>query len=370
MTNYDVSGSYSETNVQLLPLPDDEELGARHCTMSIWSQTSDWIHELVGCVLLEDLIDVYGAVVLPKDTLVTANHIQKMQLHPIAHRPASQRCDYATAIQDAIVQLDAIFDVARQRHQIQLAVAQSIVPTVHILVRQGDISSLLQQLQVKDNYTVSHSFAVSVLSTLIGKWMHLDRETLSSLTLAAMLHDIGKVNVSDAVLNKPGSLTNFEYQEVQRHTVFGYDLIKRAGNVHEELALVALQHHERMDGTGYPYGVKGEEITLFSRIVGVADVFHAMSSKRVYHDARPMYEILDEMHSGRFGLYDASIIQLFLTRMMESLIGSEVILSNGQVGKIVMIHALDPTRPIIQAQNVFIDLHANESLRILQVGPR
>ena len=170
---------------------------------------------------------------------------------------------------------------------------------------------------MKNEYTYRHNICVGVIATYIGKWLGLSEEELSKLTLAATLHDIGKTMISGSILNKPGKLTELEYEEMKHHTIYGYRLIKKIPGLHPSIALTALQHHEREDGQGYPLGINGYHIHSFSKIVAIADIFHAMSSHRVYHEAIPFYEVIAQMKENVFGKLNPEILLVFLNKMME-----------------------------------------------------
>jgi putative nucleotidyltransferase with HDIG domain len=236
-----------------------------------------------------------------------------------------------------------------------------------VITNQPNLLILLTSLKSKDDYTYQHSFAVAVIATLIGKWLGLKETELSELATAAILHDIGKLKIPLDILNNPGKLTKDEYDFTKKHSFFGYEMIKEtAGSSHRQ-ALVALQHHERQDGSGYPLGIKAERIDLFSRIVGVADVFHAMTSKRAYRNAFPFYETLKQMHQNAFGVFDARIIHLFLNKMMQSLVGNQALLTDGRTGCITMINPEDPIRPLVRVEKAFVDLSKESTIQVEQI---
>lgn len=157
---------------------------------------------------------------------------------------------------------------------------------------------------------------------------------------------------------------------MKKHTTFGYEMIRDTVGTNHTQALVALQHHERMDGSGYPFGVLGNRITDFSKIVAVADVFHAMTSDRFYRKAAPLYEVLLQMEESVFGKLDPYICRVFINKLMQSMLGNEVELTDGRKGKIVMILATDPLRPLVNIDEDFIDLSKHRSLGIVRVIPQ
>jgi len=182
-----------------------------------------------------------------------------------------------------------------------------------------------------------------------------------------LLHDVGKMLIPEAILNKAGKLTAEEFAMMQKHTVYGYEILKATVGVTHRQALVALQHHERINGSGYPSGIKKDDIDLFSRIVSVADVFHAMTSNRVYQNHFPFYRVLSEMERDMYSGLDPAITMLFIEKTMNALIGDSVLLTDGREGTIITVPKNDPTRPLIQVGDNFVDLSKDLSLQIKQI---
>ncbi len=159
----------------------------------------------------------------------------------------------------------------------------------------GVISALANALDARDPYTAGHSRRVADLSVAIGQQMQLPDSDLEALRVGALLHDIGKIGIGDAVLRKPGKLTPEEYEQIKRHPTLGARILKPLRFPDAQLAVVEL-HHERPDGGGYPYGLRGNDIPRFARIVHVADAFDAMTSARAYRDALPISVAVAELH--------------------------------------------------------------------------
>jgi HD-GYP domain-containing protein (c-di-GMP phosphodiesterase class II) len=153
------------------------------------------------------------------------------------------------------------------------------------------IVALVAAVEAKDPYTRGHTQRVAALTVRLGEELHLSPERLRTLGQAAILHDIGKIGVPDAILNKPGPLTAEEFVVIQQHPVRGYEIIKRIRSLRRELGGVR-SHHERLDGSGYPDGLRGEEIPLEARIIAVADVYDALTSARAYRAALPSAQAL------------------------------------------------------------------------------
>ena len=158
----------------------------------------------------------------------------------------------------------------------------------------GVIGALATALDARDPYTAGHSQRVADLSTAIGRQMQLSAADLETLRLGALLHDIGKIGVSDAVLRKPTKLTADEFEQIKLHPTLGARILKPLRFLDAQLPIVEL-HHERPDGRGYPHGLKGDEIPMFARIVHVADAFDAMTSARAYRGALPVAAAVGEL---------------------------------------------------------------------------
>ncbi|UII54553.1 HD-GYP domain-containing protein [Cytobacillus spongiae] len=271
-------------------------------------------------------------------------------------------------IDEASHQMEMIFqEIARTRLVPIQEIKREILPTIIQAAEIPHLYHLFYELNEKDEYTYRHTICVGIIATIMGKWLGLNTKEMEELTLGATLHDIGKTVVPKEILNKPGPLTQEEYEEMKKHTMYGYELLKQIDGISERVALVALQHHEREDGKGYPFQLQGHELDVFSKIVAIADVFHAMSSARVYHQAEPFYVVIQQMKKDVFGKFDPNIMLIFLFKMMDSLVGRRVLLTDGSIGSIVMIHPYDPLKSLIRLDDQLIDLRYNTSLQIARI---
>ncbi|MCH1627355.1 HD-GYP domain-containing protein [Ferdinandcohnia quinoae] len=271
-------------------------------------------------------------------------------------------------IDDAVNQIQDIFNIVKQSDTIPLnEIKENILPIIKVASATPHFFHLFFKLQSSDEYTYRHNIGVGIIATLIGKWLSLPEKLLAKLTIAAILHDIGKVKIPLEILNKPGKLTKVEYEIVKQHTILGYEILKKSEGVSEDISLVALQHHEREDGKGYPYGIQGNEISYLAKIVAIADVFHAMSSNRVYHDATPFYIVIRQMNDDVFGKFDPTILVPFISKIMNSLIGNKVLLTDGSYGVIKMVNPYDLTNPLVQINNKIIDLSIEKSIQIERI---
>jgi HD-GYP domain-containing protein (c-di-GMP phosphodiesterase class II) len=178
------------------------------------------------------------------------------------------------------------------------------------------VRELVDAIEAKDVATLGHVRRVSAYALAIGQRLGLAPPDLRALALAAEMHDVGKIGVPDAILGKPGSLTDEEFREMQRHTGRGFDIASRI-DVLKELAPVIRAHHERMNGRGYPDGLSGDEIPLLARIIAVADTFDAMTSVRPYRPAMTHAAAIAELQRVRGAELDPRCVDAFLASLQE-----------------------------------------------------
>ncbi len=341
--------------------------------------------ELIGRILKTDIFGKNGIVLLPinktlneQDLIKLANHniyIDEKDLYDIDYL-SNYRNDHRKKMKEIILDLvdmmSDIYEEVRTGQNIPfMAMRENIVPSVLEITKHPNISEifeLISNLHNKNQYTYFHNVAVSILSTLIGKWVNLSEKEMSLLTIGALLHDIGKTKISEEILNKPEKLTVEEVEEIKKHTVYGYNLIKKTVGASPRIALIALQHHERENGEGYPLGINGDNIDFLSKIVAIADIFHAMTSERIYRHAEPFYIVLQQMSQDVFGKLEPKVMTIFIKRTMEMLLGTKVRLTDQRVGKIILINPYNPIKPYIQLENnEILDLNSSSNVNIEKV---
>lgn len=227
---------------------------------------------------------------------------------------------------------------------------------------------VLYDLMNYDVYTFRHSIGVALVARWIGKARGLNSIDLQTLTACGLLHDIGKRQVPLAILNKAGRLSRVAYEEIKLHPEWGFKMLEGAPDVDPRIMRVILKHHEREDGSGYPYGIMGKDIDLFSKITAVADVFHATISNRVYRAPLPVYTILEWMNRHEFGELEEESVLCLQRKVMSLLIGRPVTLSNGAVGRVVMIPFTNPLRPLVEVRGRLIDLQKSPHMYLKQTG--
>lgn len=198
-------------------------------------------------------------------------------------------------------------EIRRERKKVQEQLERSFIDLAETVSRAMDS---------RDPYTAGHQRRVAELARLVGEKMGLDKDRLRGLYIGGLLHDIGKISTPESILSKSGPLSDEEWNLLRAHTKRGYEIL-RDSNLPWPVADMAVHHHERLDGSGYPHGIGGDELSLEVRILGVCDVVEAMSSHRPYRPARSKAEVIDEIKGGRGTRYDAAVVDVVL-RIIEN----------------------------------------------------
>ncbi len=203
---------------------------------------------------------------------------------------------------------------------------------------------------------------VALICNIIGRWLGFSEDDLMVLVTAGLLHDIGKLKIPPEIIKKPGRLTNEEFLVIRGHPGYGFDILKNK-NLDSRIANAALQHHERYDGKGYPDKLKGPEIDFFASIVAVADVYDAMTSNRSYRKGICPFDVLEQMEREKAS-YEPVVLHKFINNTAESYINNEVILSNGERGRVVLLNKNFLSRPLVIAGSNTYDLSKTDGLYI------
>lgn len=203
------------------------------------------------------------------------------------------------------------------------------------IIKNGNLMVNMVDLKVFDEYTYYHSVNVAVLSTVVGVAIGMNHRDLFALGLASLLHDLGKVFLDKNTINKPGQFSEQELFDVQRHSELGYSYLRGMYDIPVKSSLGVLHHHERYNGCGYPKGLKGTEISLFGRIIAVADVFDALVSDRPYRKALLPSDAMEHI-MGNGGIhFDPDIARIFSMKVAPYPLGTAVELSNGFIGLVI-----------------------------------
>lgn len=225
---------------------------------------------------------------------------------------------------------------------------------------------MLHCMREYDDATYVHSMNVALICNVMARWLHMSEKEISKATVCGLLHDIGKTMIPATIIKKPGKLTNEEYTVVKKHPQAGYELLKKS-KLDNDILNAVLMHHERSDGTGYPLGLSGQQISVYARMVSIADVYDAMTSARVYRGPLCPFTTIEIFEEEGLQKYDPQFIMTFLENVVNTYLLNSVQLSNGEKGTIVYINKDRLSRPTVRTDSDFLDLATHQDIKILSI---
>lgn len=231
---------------------------------------------------------------------------------------------------------------------------------------EKEVFDSLNAMRNNSDPIYSHSINVALLARMLADINHIDRDDLDALTLGALLHDIGKMTIPTDILCKKDTLTHREYHIIQKHTKDGYNLLHPLFP-DNRISSVALMHHERCDGTGYPMGTTGETINEFSRIVAICDVYAGMIAEREYRNSLCPFEVIRLFEKEGLQRFDTDYTLLFLRSMLDTYVGYRVTLNTHEEGVITAVNSHQLSSPIISINGKIVNLALDPKRRILHI---
>ncbi|MDE7476752.1 MAG: HD-GYP domain-containing protein [Lachnospiraceae bacterium] len=237
--------------------------------------------------------------------------------------------------------------------------------------QEVSIFDMLLNMRNSDDSIYDHCIDVALISNVLSRWLHFSEADQMMATACGLFHDVGKFMLPVGILRKPGKLTPDEFEIIKTHTVEGFHLLGRYNSIPEPVKNAALMHHEKCDGSGYPYGLTGNEIDKFSKIVTIADIYDAMTSERVYRSAICPFSVIKYFEDDGIQKYEMKYILTFLENVANSYLNHRVTLSNGMEGNVIFINPNNFSKPVIRTENnEIIDLQAAHYQSILQLSNR
>jgi putative nucleotidyltransferase with HDIG domain len=249
-------------------------------------------------------------------------------------------------------------EITEAKGKINIKKTDDFIHDVGEKLETNNVSMILQSIngiRNVDEYLHTHSLNVAFLNGLMARWLNFDKKRHDELIKVGLLHDIGKLLIPPEIINKPGKLTPDEFHKIKMHSTYSFEMLVNSGIREKEVLLGVVQHHEKLNGTGYPYGIRAEEIIEYARITSISDIYDAMIAKRVYKDAHSPFEILANFAEEGYSLLDISLVKRFIDCMIGELKGKYVVLSDGAVAKVIMVNERKLIYPIVEVDGKIID---------------
>ncbi|MEC5425049.1 HD-GYP domain-containing protein [Virgibacillus sp. C22-A2] len=352
-----------------------------------------------GCVLLNEVKGKSNKALIPQKTILNEEHIlflQKFLIHSVdvssklvdgeefipkevheeeTEQELSQENNESNLLfkdhyHQAVSTYKVLFNKWENGFPIDMPYIRRVI--IPLFERMDDISNAVYTLHHyanKKDYFYYHGVAVGLLSAYLGKKMGFSKGEWLQIGLAGFLSDSGMAKIPPAIVTKSSSLTYQEIDEVKNHPTYSYRLVESIPTITQTVKLAVLQHHERMDGSGYPLGLTKEKIHIYARIIAVCDMYHAMTTERIYKEKQSPFKVIEEIQKEQFSKLDPQVVKAFIDSLANFSIGTKVRLSNGQLAEIVFIDARKPTRPMVRMgdKGEIISLQDNLNLFIDEI---
>ena len=245
--------------------------------------------------------------------------------------------------------------------------SRSMIDSITGLIEEDmtgiSVFDMLHNMRQYDDFTYMHSMNVSLICNVFGKWLGLNETDIDIITLGGLLHDIGKLKIPDNIIRKPEKLSPAEYNIIKTHSLQGYNILKEK-NIDDNVKQIALMHHERCDGSGYPLGLTADKINPYAKIIAIADVYDAMTAARIYRGPLCPFKVISIFESEGLQKYDSRFILTFLEHVATTYMNNRVRLNNGMEGDVVFMNRNQYSRPMLQCSDRFIDLSKEPDLYI------
>lgn len=329
-------------------------------------------------IVAENLYDGFGKLLLLKGSKITRARINKIKQNGYYYVHVEDDALSDVVVDDQIKKLKNttlqripnIFNEIMDGNDKSInEVGELVCGLVDYISYKGEVNTNLYELNKYDNYTYVHCVDTSLMAILLGKALKYDDFRLKKLGMAAILHDVGKVEVPESILNKKGFLDEEEMEIMKKHPIFGYEALKKNGIKDIEILTAVLGHHERIDGKGYPFGLKDGQISEFTKIISISDVFTALSANRSY---RPRYNPNDAYEcilAGMNSMFDTHLVEKFKETFSIYPLGCKIKLSSGSAGYVIKQNKGFPDRPVIRLkEGGDVDLLDNTNLTIVSIA--
>ncbi|WP_068675934.1 HD-GYP domain-containing protein [Oceanobacillus sp. Castelsardo] len=333
-----------------------------------------------GCIVLKDVYGKTKTPIVPKNTVLTEKHIEILKgfliesitvasdlndgttFNPLpVEKEVNEEKSYdkktsSTEIPFSQHFLKVVSNYKQLYQEIQsglhldiLRVRKLITPLLERIEEVDQFVHVLSKFGNRNEYLYIHSVAVSILASYLARKLNYEKTEWVQIGIAGLLSDSGMAKIDQNIVFRKGEIYKGEYEnEITKHPTYSYRLVEPISTLKDEVKLAILQHHERLDGSGYPLGVKMEKIHKYAQIIAVCDVYHATISDRLSKEKKSLYQAVEELEKDRITKFNSKLVNRFAQLMINLKIGAKVKLSNQQVGEIVYMNPSYKTRPMVR----------------------
>ena len=347
------------------------------------------VSELIpGMVTAQDVVDYNSNIIIPQGVILTDNIIARLEGYSIYYvqindnivHELSEPMSPASIISDSTPDCRSSKEKVRNSEQFKnfsqdfikcaehfknnlmqslyknepLCANELLAETIQLMQQNNSsvsVFDMLLNMRNLDDSVYVHCIDVALVSNILAKWLNFSEEDQAMATSCGLFHDVGKFVLPSGILRKPGKLTPNEFEIIKTHTIEGFHLLSKYNNIPQPVKNAALMHHEKCDGSGYPYGLSSHEIDKFAKIVTIADIFDAMTSDRVYRKAMCPFDVIKSFEDEGISKYEPKYILTFLENVANSYLNHRVTLSNGMEGNVIFINRDNYSKPIVQTDD-------------------
>ncbi|WP_142413947.1 HD-GYP domain-containing protein [Hathewaya massiliensis] len=347
------------------------------------------VNDLNGTeVLWKDILDYEGKVLLSAGTVLNKAHIEKLKNNGIYAIKVEDdyefnlkwkfKDEYMNTLKTSVIKnMPILFDnLVDGDYDNSYKYIEDVYSIVDHIIHQGSITTNLFQIKSYDEYTYVHCVDTCIMATFLGYSMNINKANLRNLAVAALLHDIGKTKIPTSIINKKSKLSNNEFEIIKKHPMYGKQILQSMKKIHPDIISGVAEHHERFDGKGYPFGIKGYNICKFARIISICDVFTAVSANRSYRERFSPTDAYELILSCSGTAFDPTLVEHFRKTFFVYPLGCRLKLSNGLEGIVIEQNKFFPDRPIVriispdstvQSNPFDMDLLKETTLTVVQV---
>lgn len=305
-----------------------------------------------GMKLAQDIILDDGRFLLLKGFTLKNRYLDKIRMYGIPYVYVENEIEKVETFSEEIIYTETFHTVKNVMKAVSDgddidvgSIKETVSQIVQNIMNNDNVFMKLTGIRDIDNYTYLHSVDVCIYSIIAGKSLDLPPDMINTLALGAILHDMGKCKVPLEILNKPTRLSKSEFDIIKKHTEYGYEILTGTSGLNEDIARIALNHHEQYNGEGYPNGLKGEEIDFLSRIVAIADVYDALTSNRVYRKRFMPHKAIEYLIANSGTQFDPKITRVFIDSIAIYPADIIVMLNTGEIGKVMESKGPPSIRP-------------------------